>query len=287
MMQNHESPQTQRATWIEILAVICAIVAMSPAFCALWNIVLNSQQLRDAIVALVVAGLIMAIEYDIRPHFPKFTKYALFSLGISYACLFSAKLFGLWGAFVGLFGATTLLATIGFACFDKKRYVIATSAGFYAFTILAFAVKIFDLPLRVIAGKLSVGILHLFNNAATLYLIKGQEPQIAMNVSGACYLVATECNGFGIISSCTVLSVFLAFFRKNTSLIKKISLIVISVITAFLSNALRITAIVLVAPLVGKERYFFWHEVIGYATFAITLIIVWIICSHKKNKKKA
>lgn len=84
--------------------------------------------------------------------------------------------------------------------------------AFYIFTLLSFAIKIFDLPLRILAGKLSAFALSKFNDSVQLFMLKGQDPQIAMNVDGASYLVATECNGFGIISSCLVLSAVFGVF---------------------------------------------------------------------------
>ena len=166
-----------------------------------------------------------------------------------------------------LFGASAFLVSIGLACFDRKRYVYAVGGAFYIFTLLSFAIKIFDLPLRILAGKLSAFALSKFNDSVQLFMLKGQEPQIAMNVDGASYLVATECNGFGIISSCLVLSAVLAFFRSDASIIKKAALITLSGALGYFLNSMRIVSIVAVAPIAGKENYFFWHEAFGYAFF--------------------
>ena len=206
--------------WLEYLAWIGAAAGFSPALYWLGKAVVDSQQLRDAFIILVVAGIVMAMEHGISPHKPRFNKNVLAALAAAYAAFFCAGLFGaLANVMLTLFGVSAFIVSIGFACFDRKRYVLAVGGAFYIFTILSFAIKIFDLPLRVWAGKLSAFVLSKFNDTVQLFLIRGQEPQIAMNVDGASYLVATECNGFGIISSCLVLSAVLAFFRKDASII--------------------------------------------------------------------
>lgn len=89
--------------------------------------------------------------------------------------------------------------------------------------------------------------------------------------------MATECNGFGIISSCLVLSAVLAFFRSDASIIKKAALITLSGALGYFLNSMRIVSIVAVAPIAGKENYFFWHEAFGYAFFAAALLLVFRI----------
>lgn len=275
----------RRGDWPEYIAFVCGAILISPAFYWLGKTIVDSQQLRDAFIILIVAGIIMAMEYRITPHAPRFPKSSLVALGVSYAAFISAGFFGMVAnVFLSLFGASAFLVSIGLACFDRKRYVYAVGGAFYIFTILSFAIKIFDLPLRVLAGKLSALVLSKFNDSVQLFLVKGQEPQIAMNVDGASYLVATECNGFGIISSCIVLSAIVGFFRKDASIIKKIAIVGFSAVVGYVLNSLRIVSIVAVAPLVGKEKYFFWHEAFGYAFFAIGLLLVFQISRPKKLK---
>ena len=105
-----------------------------------------------------------------------------------------------------------------------------------------------------------------------------------MNVDGASYLVATECNGFGIISSCLVLSAVLSFFRKDASVVKRLSIIFISGILGYVLNSMRIVSIILVAPIAGKENYFFWHETFGYAFFTVALLLVFWISKQSRPK---
>lgn len=281
--QPEESPSG--GGWLEYLAWIGAAAGFSPALYWLGKAVVDSQQLRDAFIILVVAGIVMAMEHGIFPHKPRFNKNVLAALAVAYAAFFCAGLFGVFAnVMLTLFGVSAFIVSIGFACFDRKRYVLAVGGAFYIFTILSFAIKIFDLPLRVWAGKLSAFVLSKFNDTVQLFLIRGQEPQIAMNVDGASYLVATECNGFGIISSCLVLSAVLSFFRKDASVVKRLSIIFISGILGYVLNSMRIVSIILVAPIAGKENYFFWHETFGYAFFTVALLLVFWISKQSRPK---
>lgn len=281
--QPEESPSG--GGWLEYLAWIGAAAGFSPALYWLGKAVVDSQQLRDAFIILVVAGIVMAMEHGIFPHKLRFNKNVLAALAVAYAAFFCAGLFGVFAnVMLTLFGVSAFIVSIGFACFDRKRYVLAVGGAFYIFTILSFAIKIFDLPLRVWAGKLSAFVLSKFNDTVQLFLIRGQEPQIAMNVDGASYLVATECNGFGIISSCLVLSAVLAFFRSDASIIKKAALIALSGALGYFLNSMRIVSIVAVAPIAGKENYFFWHEAFGYAFFAAALLLVFQISRPRRGE---
>lgn len=281
--QPEESPSG--GGWLEYLAWIGAAAGFSPALYWLGKAVVDSQQLRDAFIILVVAGIVMAMEHGIFPHKPRFNKNVLAALAVAYAAFFCAGLFGVFAnVMLTLFGVSAFIVSIGFACFDRKRYVLAVGGAFYIFTILSFAIKIFDLPLRVWAGKLSAFVLSKFNDTVQLFLIRGQEPQIAMNVDGASYLVATECNGFGIISSCLVLSAVLAFFRSDASIIKKAALIALSGALGYFLNSMRIVSIVAVAPIAGKKNYFFWHEAFGYAFFAAALLLVFQISRPRRRE---
>ena len=85
--------------------------------------------------------------------------------------------------------------------------------------------------------------------------------------------MATECNGFGIIAGCVLLSVVCAIFAKNVSVWKRVGAVALAGIFAYLVNSLRIVAIVSLAPFVSD--YHFMHETFGYIFFASALLAVW------------
>ena len=262
---------------LDAVAWICALVAFSPAFFWLVEALAQSQQLRDAIVILVTALAVLAIEYKIRPHKPLFSAASAAWLFGAYACLFSSKFFGIWGVFLALAGFSAAFVSIGLACFDKRRYVYAAGGAFYAFTILSFFIRAFDLPLRVLAGKLSAWILSMFNDSVALMAYGGDAVRIGLQVDGKSYLVATECNGFGIISGCVILSIICAIFRKNISVLKRAGIVALCAALAYIFNSFRIVAIICLAPVVGSGNYHLMHETAGYIFFALALLSVWHI----------
>lgn len=70
--QPEESPSG--GGWLEYLAWIGAAAGFSPALYWLGKAVVDSQQLRDAFIILVVAGIVMAMEHGIFPTSPALTK---------------------------------------------------------------------------------------------------------------------------------------------------------------------------------------------------------------------
>lgn len=270
--ENHDS---EGAGFLETFAWLCAAVAFAPIAVGLYGALIQSRQLGEAVVILAVSLAVLAIEYGIKPHRPRFSGESARWLLFAYIALFSAKYFGIWGVFLSLGGFSAAVVAFGLAFFDRRRYVYAAGGAFYAFSVLSFFVRAFDLPLRVLAGKLSAWILSLMNSSVALIAYGGDSPQIALKVDGRSYLVATECNGFGIISGCIILAVVCAIFRKNISAIKRAAIVAFCAVFAYVFNSFRIVAIICLAPIVGQDNYHFMHESAGYFFFALALLGVW------------
>ena len=264
------------------LAWICAFAAFFPVAWWLFSHAADSFQLRDALLIMVSAAAVLAVEFRLTPHRPSFGKPSLAFLAAAYAAFFVAPIAvniwgGWWSAMIAVAGFTCVLVSAGAACFDNSRFVYAVGGGFYAFCGLSVFARFFDFPLRLLAGKTAEWFLSLFNKSALLMLYKGHNPQIGLMVDGTPYLVATECNGFGIIGSSIVLSLVLSFFRKDVSWLRKSAAVLSSALIAFAANALRITCIVSVAPLFAKDKYMLVHEFFGYLFFALALLSVWML----------
>ena len=76
---------------LEIVAWICALVALSPAILWLSRGLVQSGQLREAMIIMVSALLVLAVEYGVKPHRPRFSKSALAWLCGAYAMFFCAQ----------------------------------------------------------------------------------------------------------------------------------------------------------------------------------------------------
>ncbi len=278
--------------FFDYVAFIGACVCFSPMLYFIWLALENSSQLRDAIIILVSALVVLALEHKIRPHRPILRKQSFVFLAISYVCFFFgnyifrqnldfvAQFIPIWSVYLAFMfamfaGCSFFLASIGILFFDSKRYVYAISGGFFSFSILSIFFQFADLPLRVWAGRVAGYLLAFVGENVHLLMYKGEIAQIALRVNGQSYLVATECNGFGIISSCLVVSVAIAFFRRNIDVLKRMSLIFIGAFIGFMANILRIVSIISISLLVGNKHYYIYHEALGYLFFISAIILVW------------
>lgn len=260
---------------LDAFSWLCALFAFLPFVLWIAKEVSTNRQLSDALVILVCMCLALAIEGGVKFRAPVIGKRVAFALASAYVLFAIAPFLNTLAVFAAFGGLAMFVAALGVACLDKSRLVWAMSAAFYAFTLLALFSGAFDFPLRCWAGEFSTSILHLFNSSASLVTLANQPPQIGMIVEGQTYLVATECNGFGLISSCALLSVLFAFFRRGMKFFARLCLLALCVLMAFVANALRIVSIVLVAPNFSRGDYMIIHEAFGYFFFALTLILVW------------
>ena len=109
---------------------------------------------------------------------------------------------------------------------------------------------------------------------------KGELPQIALRAGGKSYLVATECNGFGIISSCLILSIVLVIFTRGVPLWRRFARVAIASIVGFSANTLRIVSIIATSLAVGDKHYYFFHEALGYFFFGAALVSTVLLCTR-------
>ena len=275
----------------EYLAFVCAGIAVVPVLYFLWGGLTESSQLRDAVVILVAFSLVIAVDGGIRPHAPNFSRKTLWALASSLAALFFANFllrpnFELIARFVpvefawllytlaAFAGFALFIAAAGFAFFDNDRFVCAVSGGFAAFSVVSLALGFVDLPLRILAGRAAGWLISMFGTKVSLLFYKGEVPQIALYANGHPYLVATECNGFGIISSCLILAILAALFRRGLSMRGRVGVVAAGIAVGFAANTLRIVCIIGASLCFGDKFYYIYHEAIGYAFFGGAVYLV-------------
>jgi exosortase/archaeosortase family protein len=192
------------------------------------------------------------------------------------AMLFRQPIFMLAG--LGLLAGAVLLFVLGEAVF---RPALGFSLGFAGFTILSVLFPLADWPLRLLAGKSAAWFLSWIGDPVELGFTA--EPVRLILVSqGRPFEVATECNGFGIISGCLLLAILLAF-SKRLRVMDKVLLLALSPLLGLLSNAVRILVIVKLAPMVGSH-YLIMHEIVGIVLFLGTLAFLWWLVTGLPEK---
>ncbi len=102
-------------------------------------------------------------------------------------------------------------------------------------------------------------------------------PEILLFVNSEAYQVATECNGFGLITSCGLLA-FLVVLTGKESFVWKLILIFSAGLVGYLLNIVRIIVICAVAPRF-PDHYLLTHEIIGTATLWLGVGITWWLVS--------
>lgn len=281
MLENSEN----KKSLFDYISFLCACVCALPICVFLFEALKHSPQLRDAFIILTVILIALALKYNLRPRRPSVSRRSISLLIASYAAFIFAffiikQNFDFFTAFIppwsvylifmfAVFAAGSFfIAAVGTLFFDSRRYVYAIAGGFFSLSILSLIFQFADLPLRILAGKCAGIILSLFGENVKLIAYSGEIPQIALQINSQSFLVATECNGFGIISSCLITAVIIAIFKRGKSLARRVAILPASLLIGFAANTLRIVSIIGVSLFIGQEHYYFYHELIGYIFFA-------------------
>jgi exosortase/archaeosortase family protein len=111
-------------------------------------------------------------------------------------------------------------------------------------------------------------------------LAEGQPAQLLLSVKGHLFVVATECNGFGLLTSSLIVATMLAF-QYRLPWVQKLSLWALSVPIAIVCNFVRIVSICLVAPRTPLP-YGFVHETLGLIFYFLGLGLIWRIAGRYK-----
>ncbi len=235
------------------------------------------EQLKQSFFIVVLAGFWIAWEkrrvlrLDLQ-----LSNVTLGWMASSYALAFGA---------LGLRNPLLFLAGMVAAAGGMVNYVFGRQAFrrtlplLSVFALLILCVLLFpvlDWPLRQLAGV----------EAARLLQSLGLAPHIAVSTADAdvklllttgkeTFLVATECNGFGLITSSLLLGLIRLLYQRTAGLWFAV-LLPLCVVAAFVFNFLRISAIILLAPHF-PGHYHALHETAGIVALYSGLGTVWWI----------
>ena len=185
---------------------------------------------------------------------------------------------------LGFLAGAVLLFVFGDSVF---RLALGFGLAFSGFTFLSVLFPFADWPLRVLAGKTATWFFGILGRSVDLGLA-ADPPRLILISGGIPFEVATECNGFGIISGCILLALLLVFSR-HLRVADKLIVLALAPLLGLFSNAARIFFIVLLAPAAGKN-YLLMHESVGLLLFLGTLAGLWWLISglperHDLSKK--
>ncbi len=232
------------------------------------------QQIQQALIILAAAAGLVAWQHRGELRFQgDLCNRTLGLLGAGFLCVGAAALTG-WSLLV-LPGLALALAGCLQALFGAGgyRFFKPLVAGVAAFSVIIVAFPVLDWPLRQMAGVGAAKVLQAIQVAPQLTLAgTPADPQLVLSVAGGHFLVATECNGFGLITSSALLAI-LAGGIAGRRWWTVAALVPVALALGFVINVLRILVISLSAQYFPRH-YHEMHEVVGTLALWIGLGVV-------------
>jgi exosortase/archaeosortase family protein len=184
--------------------------------------------------------------------------------------LFLAGLIAAAGGFVNY--------TFGGRAFRRTLPLLSVFALLILFVLLF---PILDWPLRQMARVEAAPLLNMLGRASQLAVSAGPPVKLMLVANGQSFIVTTECNGFGLISSSLLLGTILLLHRPAAWW--RFALLLPScLVVGFVFNFLRISTIVLLTPRF-PGHYTTLHETAGLIALYSGLGLVWLFTGRQRK----
>ena len=265
---------------LPIALLLVTAVVFWPAARWLASQTFAREQLKQSFFVVVLAGIWIAWE-----------KRAALRLDLQISNLTLGWLFASYALAAGaIFFDTPLLILAGMvaAAGGLVNYVFGGRAFrrtlplLSVFALLILCVLLFpvlDWPLRQMAGVEAARLLKSVGLASQLAVDVGPPVKLLLLTKEQTFLVATECNGFGLITSALLLGLIRLLYRR-AAWGWYLVLLPLCVAVAFVFNFLRISGIVLLAPRFSTS-YHTLHEIAGLIALYAGLGVVWALTSWR------
>jgi exosortase/archaeosortase family protein len=243
----------------------------------------HTQQLLNGalLVVIALAYCVRDAAYDLRPA-PQISNQGIGLVALALGCLWLGTKWHSWLLPLVVLSACLSFAGVVSFFFGQVgvRQFLPALGAFFVFGILAGLVPTLDWPLRAMAGRYAGAFLAAMGASVKLALENGQPPRLLLDVKDHVFVVATECNGFGLLTSALIVATILAF-RNRLPWVEKLSLWAVSVPIAIVFNFLRIVSICLIAPRTTLP-YGFVHETLGLVFYFLGLALIWKVAGRYK-----
>ena len=239
----------------------------------------HTQQLLNGALLVVLALAICVRDAADRLRFaPQISNEGLGFILLALLCLLLAAR---WLPLLLVSACFAFAGVIAFL-FGKSgvRPFLPAMGAFFVFGVLAGLVPALDWPLRTMAARYAGGLLMSLGVPVKIGLAEGQPAQLLLSVKDHLFVVATECNGFGLLTSSLIVATMLAF-QYRLPWVQKLSLWALSIPIAIVCNFVRIVSICLVAPRTTLP-YGFVHETLGLIFYFLGLGLIWRIAGRYK-----
>ena len=206
---------------VAIVIAIGVLIALLyiPLLSWLGWMTLHRQQLANGALLVVIALAICVQDAVGKLRLqPRLGSWGIGLLALAFFCLGLAGRSRVWLLPLVLLSFCFAFAGVMSFLFGRegaKQFVPALGA-FFVFGILVGLFPQLDWPLRAIAGRYVGGLLASMSVPVRLALTDGRPPQLLLAVRGEIYEVATECNGFGLLTSSLIVATTLRGLCRTT-----------------------------------------------------------------------
>jgi exosortase/archaeosortase family protein len=268
--------------WLALGVLVFTAIVFWPPLHWLASQTFAREQLKQSFILVLMAGAWIAFEKrrTLRLHL-QFSNVALLWMLAAYALAAAALIFKtpvliLAGLVAAAGGAVNY--TFGGQAFRRTLPLLSV------FAVLILCVLLFpvlDWPLRQMAGIESARLLKAAGLASQLAVTPEPDIRLLLVTPHQTFLVATECNGFGLITSSLLLGLIRLLYRR-AGWTWFLVLLPLCAAVAFVFNFLRISTIVLLAPRF-PAHYHALHEVAGLIALYAGLGVVWLITGARQK----
>ncbi|AHF91561.1 exosortase [Opitutaceae bacterium TAV5] len=250
-----------RLAWV---LVVCTAIVFWPVTRWVATEAAARQQIMQGIILLGAAaalvGWLHRRELRVRG---QVGNSALLLLALAFGCVAVARWWGrpllvLPGMALGLAGSLRML----FGDMPYRLFLRPLVVGVSALLVIVLLFPVLDWPLRQLAGVNAARILDAIGVTSGLSVFgQPDAPQLMLRAGSQSFVVATECNGFGLITSSALLALLAGGISRQPA-VKLLVFAVAGVASGFFFNLLRILVICLLAPKF-PGHYHAMHEIVG------------------------
>jgi exosortase/archaeosortase family protein len=284
------SPATadpRRLEWVYAAGLlVVTLIVFWPAVRWLTSQAFAREQLKQSFLLVLLAGAWIAwekraaLQLDLRiSNLTLGWILASYALAAGASFLVQPLLF-----LAGLVAAVGGLVNYVFGGHAFRRTLPLLSV-FAVLIVIVLLFPVLDWPLRRMAGVESAQLLNSMGLAPRLTVSSVPPIQLLLQTGSRSFEVATECNGFGLIAS-SVLFGMIRLLHRRARWWSLLLLLPFCVAVGFVFNFLRITAIVLLAP-VFPDHYHAMHETAGLIALYSGLGFVWYLTGTDRPRPVA
>jgi exosortase/archaeosortase family protein len=283
---SHPVTAAPASNWMAWVLVACTAAVFWPVTSWILQETAARQQIRQSLVLLAAAAILVGFRNHKELRLTSdLGNRTLGLLGLAFGFVGAARMldwpllvlpglgFGLAGSLQALFGA------------NGYRFFKPLVVGVVALSVIIVLFPLLDWPLRKLAGVEAARVLTACNIAPSLSLAgTPEDPQLLLTVGKQVFHVATECNGFGLITSGALLALLAAGISQR-SLPGTLLVVPLAMVIGFAVNLLRILLISLNAPYF-PGHYHALHEIIGTLSLWLGLGVIGLIAWKAKPSVK-